>query len=391
MVIRLLCYFVPLAVNMLAGGVMFICSYRFSINGCSGLVTSGAVAVWGGVYCLTNFAIKRVVRPANALHFIFAGTVAMVAASLGFILTEAWLYGQFLWIGLIGFGDALFCMPFQLLAKAVESEERPGTVQATAFYTFSWSVGFATGPLFFAKFVREGFYINLGLALALAAAVLGIASLRRPARGEAAKSVADAPAEVSPQEVRSRDVFALLGWIVGGMGTLAVSMIRALWPHHGEAIGVSQMHIALTTALVSYVQGVTALLLFRSAHWMFRRAGVAAFSLLGVVSLGVFALARSVPLFYLAAAGYGICSGCVYFYLVYHSLAHPTRSEHFVSGNEVIVGVISTAAPMLGGVLADRFDTPAPFVFAAGALLLAWIIQTLTVTFAVRNTEELKA
>ena len=57
MLIRLLCYFVPLAVNMLAGGVMFICSYRFSINGCSGLVTSGAVAVWGGVYCLTNFAI----------------------------------------------------------------------------------------------------------------------------------------------------------------------------------------------------------------------------------------------------------------------------------------------------------------------------------------------
>ena len=112
MLIRILCYFVLLAVNMLAGGVMFICSYRFSHAGCSGLVTSGAVAIWGVVYCLTNFAIKRVVRPSNALRFIFAGTVAMIAASLGFILTESWLYGQFLWIGLIGFGDALFCMPF---------------------------------------------------------------------------------------------------------------------------------------------------------------------------------------------------------------------------------------------------------------------------------------
>lgn len=387
MLIRILCYFVPLAVNMLAGGVMFICSYRFSHAGCSGLVTSGAVATWGIIYCLSNFAMRRIVRPENALRFIFAGVVAMITATLGFILTETWLYGQFLWIGLIGFGDALFCMPFQFLAKSVESEERPGTVQAAAFYTFSWSVGFATGPLFFAKFVREGFYINLGLALALAAAVLSIGALRRPARHGAAAPVAPAPVDVLPDEVRSRNIFALLGWLIGGVGTLAVSMVRALWPHHGEAIGISQMHIALTTALVSYVQGVTGLLLCRSTRWMFQRAGVMLFSLLGVASLAVFALARSVPIFYLAAIGYGICSGFVYFYLVYHSLGHPTRSEHFVSGNEVIVGIISMTAPILGGVLADRFTTAAPFAFAAGVLLLAWCIQFFTVTLCVPNRE----
>lgn len=388
MLVRTLTYFIPLAVNMLTGGVMFICSYRFSQAGCSGLVTGSAVAVWGIVYSLVNFGIRRVVKPESAPFWVIAGTGCLVAASAGFIVFSG-LYTQFLWITLAGLGGGLFCMPFQLFANAVESERRPGTVPATAFYTFSWSVGFATGALFFVRFVREGFCINLVLALAATLSVIAVIRLRRNAPAPAGGTAASPVPPVDPAELRRRDTFALLGWLIGGAGTLAVSMIRAMWPHHGAVLGMSQAHIALTTALVSYVQALTALLLYRSSDWMFRRLPVLAFSLAGIGGLLLFALAGSVPLFYLAAAVYGVYSGCIYFYFVYHSLAHPVRPGYFVSGNEAIVGIISMTAPALGGLLADLAGTSAPFLFAVGVIVLAWAVQFTVVTD--RNRKEAAA
>ena len=262
----------------------------------------------------------------------------------------------------------------------MESGRTPGAVKAAAFYTFSWSVGFATGPLFFARFVREGFCITLALALAMALAVCVIARLRRAIPAVAGAGPELPPQIVSPGEERRRDTFARLGWLIGGVGTLAVCMIRAMWPHHGEGLGISRTHIALTTALVSYVQALTALLLYRSCRWMFLRLPVLVFSLAGAAGLLLFAFARTTALFYPAAVIYGIYSGCIYFYFVYHSLAHPVRAGYFVSGNEVIVGVISMVSPLAGGALADGFTSGAPFVFAAGAVLLAWLIQWTAVT-----------
>ncbi|MCI5779784.1 MAG: hypothetical protein MR051_08245 [Lentisphaeria bacterium] len=379
MLLRVLSYFIPLSVNMLTGGVMFICSYRFAQAGCSGLVVGGAVAVWGIVYCLTNFAIRRVVRTETALSWLRAAAGCMVATSAGFLVFPG-LYTQFLLIGLSGLGAGLFCMPFQLFAKSVESGKTPGAAKAAAFYTFSWSVGFAAGALFFARFVRVGFGINLGLSLAMMLAVFLIARLKRVAPAAATDLPAAPPETVSPEEEARRTFFAYSGWLIGGVGTLAVCMIRAMWPHHGEGLGISQTHIALTTALVSLVQALTALLLYRSSRWMFQRMPVLAFSLAGSSGLLIFALARMTALFYWAAVIYGVYSGCIYFYFVYHSLAHPVRAGYFVSGNEVIVGVISMVSPLAGGALADGFTSRAPFVFAAGVILLAWLIQWTAVT-----------
>ena len=73
---------------------------------------------------------------------------------------------------------------------------------------------------------------------------------------------------------------------------------------------------------------------------------------------------------------FGIYSGCLYFYLVYHSLAHPERSGFFVAGNEVIVGITSMLAPLAGGFLADIFQfTGTAFIFAAAMSFIALLAQ----------------
>jgi MFS family permease len=96
----------------------------------------------------------------------------------------------------------------------------------------------------------------------------------------------------------------------------------------------------------------------------------------GVLAMMLFAFSGKVWCFYLAALAYGIYSGCMYFCLVYHSLAHPKKSTFFVAGNEIVVGITSMLSPLIGGVLADVFKfTGVAFIFAAVVIAAAFIVQ----------------
>ena len=95
-----------------------------------------------------------------------------------------------------------------------------------------------------------------------------------------------------------------------------------------------------------------------------------------VLSLLLFAFATDLKIFYAAAVIYGIYSGTFYFYLVYHSLAHPTRSRFFVAGNEVIVGIVNLLAPVIGGMFVDITGfTGSPFIFALAMAAAAFAAQ----------------
>lgn len=376
MIVRILAYFVPFAINFLSGGFFFIASYRFAQAECSRVIVSGSIAAWGIAYCLMTAIVGRIVSGANALRLILTGGVLLSLTSVGFLIFNG-LYTQFIWLVLAGIGAAFFCTPFQLLAKEIESGgKNSGTVSATAFYTLTWSSGLASGPLAFARFTPEhGFMITLALALAVTASVIIISLLRAGGKS----SGVQAADEVSKPDLiseKGRTRLAYLGWIVGGLGTVTVCQIRALWPKIGSELHIEQHHIAYILALVSYSQALTALALCRSKSWMWRRLPALLMSVCGIVSLLGFVLVSRVEFFYMLAVIYGIYSGSFYFYLVYHSLSHPTRSGFFVTGNEIIVGITSIAAPLLGGLLADwSGKTGTAFVFAAGITLAAFIAQ----------------
>jgi hypothetical protein len=204
-------------------------------------------------------------------------------------------------------------------------------------------------------------------------------ALLRPRSGSANAETGKSVHEVIFPE-KTYDKLAILGWIVGGLGTVTVCQIRALWPKLGLELDIPQHHNAYILALVSYVQALVALLLCRSKSWMWKRLPALLMSLCGVATLLAFAFAalvtHHVAIFYIIAGCYGIYSGCFYFYLVYHSLAHPARSGFFVTGNEIIVGVTSIVAPLLGGFLADiSGHTETAFIFAAVVALAAFIAQ----------------
>ena len=115
---------------------------------------------------------------------------------------------------------------------------------------------------------------------------------------------------------------------------------------------------------------------------MWKRLPAVLMGVCGVVTLLAFAFVpvftHHVAAFYIISGVYGIYSGCFYFYLVYHSLAHPVRSGFYVTGNEIIVGITSIVAPLLGGFMADvSGHTESAFIFAATVAAAAFIIQMI--------------
>ncbi|MBE6358965.1 MAG: MFS transporter [Lentisphaerae bacterium] len=385
MLTKILAYFVPFAINFLNGGFFFITSHRFAEADCPATVVASAVAAWGVAYCLVTGLIGKLVKTSNALGLILAGGVMLSLTSAGFLIFDG-LYTQFVWLLMSGCGAALFCAPFQLFAKSIENgkSKKSGTVSATSFYTLTWSLGFASGPLAFARVtVKTGFIITLALALAVTGSVVLIALLRKNQAqtnsGSTEEPTGDTRVSVKmpfPEKTFTR--LAILGWIVGGLGTLTVSQIRSIWPKQGANLQISGDHVAYVLAVVSYVQAFTALALCRSKCWMWKRVPALLMSVTGILSLLTFAFASDVKIFYTAAACYGVYSGCLYFYLVYHSLAHPSRSGFFVAGNEIIVGVTSMLAPLVGGFIADVTGfTGSAFIFAAAAVVIAFTAQMI--------------
>ena len=388
MLVRILAYFVPIAINFLNGGFFFITAQRFAAADCSAVVVASSVTAWGVAYCLVTMLVSRMVKNSNALALILTGGVILTLTSVGFLTVDG-LYLQFLWLIFSGIGAALFCTPFQLFAKSIENQpdnasnkKKSGTVSAASFYTMTWSLGFASGPLAFARVSEKtGFIITMLLALAVTVSVMLIGLMKRKSAAvesapEKESDNAAAPDGNALFPEKSFTRLAILGWIVGGLGTVTVCQIRSVWPKLGEDMCFDKSQIAYVLAVVSYVQAFTALALCRSKSWMWERIPALLMSFAGIGALLMFAFGKTLPVFYLAACCYGLYTGCTYFYLVYHSLAHPVRSRFFVAGNEVLVGITSMLAPVFGGLLVDFFDfNGAAFIFAAVMVMIAMICQ----------------
>ena len=67
MLVRILAYFVPFAINFLSGGFFFITSYRFAEAECSRTVVSSSIVAWGLAYCLLTAVVGKMASVKNAL------------------------------------------------------------------------------------------------------------------------------------------------------------------------------------------------------------------------------------------------------------------------------------------------------------------------------------
>ena len=166
-----------------------------------------------------------------------------------------------------------------------------------------------------------------------------------------------------------------MGWLAAGVGCITVAVIRSLFPVKAALLELSKTDQGLILAIVSFTQAFVGLAFIRSKYWMYKPLPVVLFSLSGVLGMLLFGLGTEPGTFYAAALFYGIYSGMFFFYLVFHSLVHPTKSSRYVAVNEAVIGIASIIGPIAGGVIADKTNSSLPFILGAIMVLLVIVVQ----------------
>jgi len=363
---------------MVIGTVLFIGCVRVAESGGSATAVASVLITSFATYILTCLVLGRVVTPRNAPGIVI-GAAALTVINAGAFVLFGDLQIMYLWIVVQALAAACFFVPFQIFMKTVDQSHPAGISRSIALYTFSWSAGLCLGP-FVSGYIWEyfGWQWCHGLnALLAATAMVGIILLRHHANPQTSFQPAPDPNLHQPFDYSRMPDFAWLGWLCAGIGCLAFYMIFSLFPSTAKFYAIPKATQGTVIALVSGAQALTGLSLIRSRIWMYLVKPVFVFGLAGIVSLLLFGCSTRAWLFCLAAVCFGIYSGSFFFYFVFHSLVHPSRSSRYVSINETIVGICGIVGPLSGGLIADNFGVGAPYYFAAVLVTMAVCFKAL--------------
>lgn len=361
---KYLIYLFPLVMDIAVSGILFIAAFRFSEAQVPAWMVGSTMAVWALIYTALAFAGGYIIKPEKSHRVLIGSSIGIALVSLGLLIFDG-LYTQFLWLILTGSCGALFFTPFQMYMKRYIADNRSGIVRSTALYTGSWSLGFALGPLLFGLVsVKSAFIccIAAGILMALGFILLELVPKSSPPNDAAVEGKNSADYSRFPDMV-------LMGYLVGGMGCLVIALIRTMGPFRGvQALGFTKDQMGIIMCLVSFFQSFAGYMLFFSKDWMYKRINGLLLNLAGAAALLGFAFCSSFAGFAVSAVLFGIYAGCFFFFFVFHSLVHPTKSHRYVAGNETIVGATGIVGPLLGG----AFITPASshWIFIAGAFLV---------------------
>ena len=361
---KYLIYLFPLVMDIAVSGILFIAAFRFSEAQVPAWMVGSTMAVWALIYTALAFAGGYIIKPEKSHRVLIGSSIGIALVSLGLLIFDG-LYTQFLWLILTGSCGALFFTPFQMYMKRYIADNRSGIVRSTALSTGSWSLGFALGPLLFGLVsVKSAFIccIAAGILMALGFILLELVPKSSPSNDAAVEGKNSADYSRFPDMV-------LMGYLVGGMGCLVIALIRTMGPFRGvQALGFTKDQMGIIMCLVSFFQSFAGYMLFFSKDWMYKRINGLLLNLAGAAALLGFAFCSSFAGFAVSAVLFGIYAGCFFFFFVFHSLVHPTKSHRYVAGNETIVGATGIVGPLLGG----AFITPASshWIFIAGAFLV---------------------
>ena len=382
--IKLLSYLFPILVNFVCGGVFFITALRCSQASAPGWVVGATLSTWSLVYSVVSFIAGKVTTVKNSVVLISAGGLMITAASAGFLLFPG-VYTQFIWIALTGVAAATYCTSFQVFAKSIEQDQNTGVVRATALYTASWSLGMATGPFVFGLLpVNLSFIINAALGLVIAGGIVAVSkNVKRYERSNAGEE------KTVLTDVSSLPDCVWAGWVIGGVGTIAIFVIRCLVPYRANLLAFSRAEAGVILAAVSFVQAFTALALINVKTMMYKALPVVLAGLCGIASLLIFGFGSGKIMFAVAAVLFGMYSGYFYFMFVYHSLISPVNSTRYVAINEIIVGVMGTIGPFAGGLLTtpSTSGTAFPVMAVFCGLSIVFAVVFFKKNMAERNEE----
>ena len=377
---RILFNLLPGLVNIISGLFMFISARRMAESGANSFMIAATMTIWAFFYASSAFILGRILTKRNAVKVLLAGQGILLIALLGLAMMPQ-VTAQYFWLPGTGIGTAAFFTPFQVVVKLFGKQEYAleSVARNTAVYTLSWSFGLATGPLL-AAFVwglfspedgwRYCYMITIAMVLFnMVSLVLmnRFVKIRLRELGEETEN--SAPPEVPPEQRTLPDLI-IASWGAAVFAGCVVAMMRTYIPDYcTKVLKWDTYKQGMILALFSYSQAFTGLFCWKARRWPYRPWVFAAAAICGIIAMVLFLPVP--PNWHICLAGaclLGIFYGVFYFTSTFHALINPVKSARYAAGNETIVGLTSTLAPIFGGLLAMQLGPRFPFQLCIGLI-----------------------
>ena len=377
---RILFNLLPGLVNIISGLFMFISARRMAESGANSFMIAATMTIWALFYALTAFGLGFFLTKRNAVKILLAGQTVLLIALFGLLLMPS-VTAQYVWLCGTGIGTASFFTSFQAVVKLFGKQEYAleSVARNTAVYTLSWSFGLATGPLL-AAFVwglfspedgwRYCYMITIAMVLFnMVSLVLmnRFVKIRLRELGEETEN--SAPPEVPPEQAKLPDLI-IASWGAAVFAGCVVAMMRTYIPDYcTKVLKWDTYKQGMILALFSYSQAFTGRFCWKARRWPYRPWVFAAAAVCGIVAMVLFLPVP--PNWHICLAGaclLGIFYGVFYFTSTFHALINPVKSARYAAGNETIVGLTSTLAPIFGGLLAMQLGPRFPFHLCIGLI-----------------------
>lgn len=385
-----LTYLFPLFIDTVVAVICFVNPVRFAKLNMTPSQVAAVLVVINLVYMVATFVISRIVNPRNAFAMMLCGCLLYALICAGFLCAGSVMM-MYVLVGTTAIAGALFFPPFQVFMKANALDTGGRITVSIGIYGMAWSIGFAIGPLIAGHLMGLGSaasagsetsgwkyaYIVSGCMSLAALAGLWFFAIAGRTAAKTRKEQVDASAPVEDGYAKMPDL-AWLGWTVAFVGVMVYYAARGVLPSRfTNVLKLSEGSQGLIFFIISIAQAMTSLLLCLGKRWMYRPLPLSVFGIAGVAGFVVLGIADSLPALWAASAVFGIYSGGFFYYLVFHSVVHPTKSSRYISLNETIVGAGGILGPFLAGLVATYGSYLAAFASGGGLILLATIVQVI--------------
>lgn len=375
-------YLLPALIDLVAGQFFLIYPILLARQGQTDFVISLLISTWGICYALFASFAGRIVTPENASRVLVRSCIALTVLCCAMSMSDH-LPWVFTCTGLFGTCGAFFFPPFQVFMKKVQAARSRPVIHSVGLYTFAWSMGIAVGPYIAGQLMKgnvDGWRLCYQMdAVFCLLCLVGVRFIDARTSGKVATAE---PETVIVPGMTSRAVLpdlAWLGWVGTGAGLVALTFIRALFP----AMSVKELHLGediqgTVFFLMCFMQGMSGLVLSYSGRFMYNPFAPLLFGVLGVAGSLCFVFGGTPVVFYLGSLGFGTYAGFAFFYLVFHSIVHPTKSSRYIAVNEAVVGLSGILGSPIAGALSDMtHNYRVPFGTAVGIIIAVTVFQAV--------------
>jgi len=384
---RSLIYVFPGMMDMVGGIIAFTALVRASKLGASTFEVAGVGACESGVYLLVSLLVGRLVSSRTAGFFIIAACTGSVILATLFSQVNHVIY-FFPLMMMSGTNMACFFVSFQVFMKAVDTGANKPIPFSAGMYTMSWSIGFALGP-FVSGFLMElqntaGEDVSRCVPNYIVAACLAIATgigvflLKHHAEAHGAETHQEAiPAPAAESPYSKMPDISWVSWVACGTGIMVFWLIMRIFPKEATSLDWPDRTKGLVLFTMLITQAATAFALKHTKSWMYDWRRIVLFGMCGIAGLATMAVGDTPAAYFAGAVMFGVYTGALFFYYVFHAIVHPEKCARCVSVNESIVGSVGVAGPLWAGFLADHFTFEVPYFVGCAFIAAALIFQSL--------------